>query len=161
PVPTFQCEFCGKTRERRLCKTKDGKHSNYDYSQRFCSKDCGYKGRRWRPINPEGHVHSTGYRRLHLRGGGKAFQHRVIMSEMLKRELVEGENVHHKDGDRLNNAPSNLELWTKKQPPGQRVIDKVDFAIEMLTLYPEFARSRGYELQPVHAPTADPPAPNP
>jgi HNH endonuclease len=76
------------------------------------------------------------------------------MSEQLGRPLAKGENVHHKDGDRLNNALDNLELWTKKQPPGQRVIDKVDFAIEMLTLYPEFARARGYELRPIHEPIA-------
>jgi hypothetical protein len=32
------------------------------------------------------------------------------------------------------------------QPPGQRVIDKVAFGIEILRLYPEFARSAGVAL---------------
>ena len=71
------------------------------------------------------------------------------MSQTLGRPLHKGENVHHKDGDKLNNAPSNLELWSKLQPPGQRVVDKVQFAIEVLTLYPEFARQAGYELRPI------------
>jgi hypothetical protein len=79
------------------------------------------------------------------------------MERILGRSLIKGENVHHKDGDRLNNAPENLELWTKHQPAGQRVVDKVDFAIEMLTLYPEFARARGYELRPIHV-SAEPPS---
>lgn len=147
PAPLFACELCGKVRKRQLCQTKDGKHSNYNYKQRFCSRECGYKGRRWRPINPDGYVHSTGYRRLNLRGGGKEFQHRAVMMEALGRALYKGENVHHKDGDRLNNALDNLELWSSKQPPGQRVIDKVAFAIEILRLYPEFAREAGVELR--------------
>jgi hypothetical protein len=163
PPPTFQCEFCGKTKERRLCKTKDGKHTSYDKGQRFCSKECGYKGRRWRPINPEGYLHSAGYTRVNLRGGKKEFKHRIVMSEKLGRPLMKGENVHHKDGNRRNNALENLELWTEKQPPGQRVIDKLEFAVEMIRLYPDITREKfGCRLIPCdHEPTADPPAPNP
>lgn len=69
------------------------------------------------------------------------------MAETLGRPLEKHENIHHKDGDRLNNSLSNLELWTKMQPPGQRVIDKVAFAIEILTLYPEFAKAAGVRLE--------------
>jgi hypothetical protein len=35
--------------------------------------------------------------------------------------------VHHKDGQRDNNHISNLELWDKSHPPGQRHEDKADF----------------------------------
>lgn len=45
------------------------------------------------------------------------------------------ENVHHIDGDKTNNDISNLELWSKSQPPGQRVSDKVAWAEEILRLY--------------------------
>ncbi len=151
PPPTFQCQLCGKTKERYLCRTKDGRHTSYNMKQKFCSKECGWKGRPWRPISPEGYIHSSGYRRLHLRGGKKAFQHRVFMAETLGRPLKKFENIHHKDGDRLNNSPSNLELWVKMQPPGQRVIDKVAFAIEILTLYPEFAKAAGVRLEHISA----------
>jgi len=68
------------------------------------------------------------------------------MAKILGRDLRKGENIHHKDGDRLNNRPENLELWSKMQPPGQRVVDKVAFAVEILRLYPEFARQAGVEL---------------
>ena len=155
PAPTFQCQFCGKTKERRLCRTKDGRHTSYDKGQRFCSTTCGYKGRKWRPINPNGYTHSTGYIRLHFRGGKTRFQHQVVMEEMLGRPLRKGENVHHKDGNRIHNNPSNLELWVKKQPPGQRVIDKVDFAIEILRLYPEFAAKKGFELREIEVPNGN------
>jgi hypothetical protein len=45
-------------------------------------------------------------------------EHRIIMSWMLGRELLPGETVHHKDGDRTNNDPSNLELWVRQHPAG-------------------------------------------
>lgn len=66
---------------------------------------------------------------------GNIFEHRYIMSEMLGRPLVAGENVHHKNGDRKDNRPENLELWNTTQPAGQRPEDKVQYAIEILSLY--------------------------
>jgi len=153
----FTCARCGKVKEYNRFRTKEGKLLGYNRKTRFCSQECGWKGRKWRPINEEGHVHSSGYRRLHFRGGKKAYQHRVLMAEALGRPLETHENVHHKDGDRLNNSLDNLELWTEKQPPGQRVIDKVAFAIEILTLYPEFAEAAGVRL--VHITAGSPALP--
>lgn len=146
PIPTFECQLCGKTRNRQLCRTKDGRHTSYNMKQKFCSKECGWKGRAWRPISPDGYVHSSGYRKLVKRGGVQVYEHREIMSKRMGRPLRREESVHHKDGNKLNNELSNLELWSSKHLGGQRVVDKVQFAIEILTLYPEFARSAGYEL---------------
>ena len=155
PVPTFQCQLCGITKERRMCRSKSGRPGGYDMGQKFCSKECGYKGRAWRPISDEGYIHSSGYRRLHKRGGKKVFQHREIMAKCIGRSLLREESVHHKDGDKLNNELSNLELWSSKHLGGQRVADKVQFAIEILTLYPEFAKAVGYELRHI---SDEPPA---
>ena len=49
-------------------------------------------------------------------------EHRHVMEQMLGRKLVEGETVHHINGVRDDNVPSNLELWFA-QPYGQRVDD--------------------------------------
>lgn len=156
--PTFICETCGKVSVRPQFRLKSGRATGYNYTTKFCSRECGYKGRKWRPINPNGHINKgTGYIRVNLRGGGHAYKHRQVMEETLGRPLQSGENVHHKDGDRANWAPGNLELWTTKQPPGQRVTDKIDFAIEMLLLYPEYAAAKGFGL--IHLNTSIEPQP--
>jgi len=52
------------------------------------------------------------------------------MEEMLGRPLYPFETVHHKNGQRADNTPANLELWAKAQPYGQRVSDLVQFVVE-------------------------------
>jgi hypothetical protein len=68
-----------------------------------------------------------------MRNGKWVMQHREVMEAHLGRKLESYEHVHHKDGNRANNAIENLELWgVRRQPKGQRHEDLIDWAIALL-----------------------------
>lgn len=62
-------------------------------------------------------------------------EHRSVMESFLGRTLTKDESVHHKKGDRSDNQIRNLELWSKSQPAGQRVVDKLCWAKSFLIQY--------------------------
>jgi len=135
------CHTCGKMVERRVSDTR---------AHVFCSRQCFGKSdlaRRGvgRPVSsPIGKraVDQNGYVRVFVGAGhpmeinrGWALEHRLVMADFLGRPLLRTENVHHRNGDRTDNRLSNLELWVRSQPQGQRAIDLLEWAREIVDRY--------------------------
>ena len=109
------CQRCGKTIRR----------VGNRYRQ-FCSKQClGVPVGSRRPL-ASGYVQ---YKVGKLYSGtdkrGWILEHRHVMEQHLGRRLEAHERVHHKNGNRADNRPDNLELWKvkKKDPAGVRAED--------------------------------------
>ena len=81
-----------------------------------------------------GSTDKNGYRIIYVDGKPRA-EHRVVMETILGRDLLPGENVHHKNGQRADNNPENLELWVQCQPVGQRMEDLLAWAWQIIELY--------------------------
>lgn len=148
----FTCVNCGKEqlRHRNEC-------GRVYTQQKVCSKQC--KNEWVSKLYRERHGLAKTTRRIKRKytilripaGDGipahEILEHRHVMEQKLGRKLYPEETVHHVNGDRFNNDLSNLELFSSRHGPGQRINDKVAFAIEILTLYPEFAKAAGVELR--------------
>lgn len=80
------------------------------------------------------YINDAGYRMIPI-NGKSCREHRIIMENYLERKLLKNENVHHINGDRLDNRIENLELWNTLQPAGQRPNDKLKYAKEILQQY--------------------------
>lgn len=86
--------------------------------------------RRKKRRNGEGTVQSNGYVRVTTPDGRTMDEHRFAMEQVLGRPLESWENVHHKNGVKNDNSPSNLELWITPQPAGQRPEDLAAWLVE-------------------------------
>jgi HNH endonuclease len=90
------------------------------------AKNTNYGNGKW--LDKNGYVYLSNNGKMEL-------EHRVIMARIIGRQLLTEETVHHKNGNRSDNREDNLELWSSRNPKGQRIPDKLKYAREILSLY--------------------------
>lgn len=83
------------------------------------------------------HMDAQGYMR-YTKNKKKIWRHREVMEEHIGRRLFPHEKIHHLNGNRSDNRIENLEIWSSIQPSGQRIEDKVKWALEILEIYKDF-----------------------
>lgn len=88
-----------------------------------------------RRVGKDGYVSVYAPDEPNCRADGWIFEHRLVMQHHLGRPLVDDENVHHRNGQRDDNAISNLELWVRVQPAGARAVDALAWAEEIVARY--------------------------
>lgn len=170
-LPVYAGGLCGKHYARAFAKGfREGGVAPGQCSVDGCNKPVRSKGmcgkhyncvRRWGTTSPPERVPThkkrepSGYVYVKAEGhpmvtkNGYLAEHRLVVSNAIGRSLRPGENVHHINGVRDDNRPENLELWNTTQPSGQRPIDKVLWAVEMLRLYSPSSLTLGPDQMPM------------
>lgn len=125
-------EKCKKPTEQRVTDIRN--KIKREEPLRFLCRDCRV-GRKFKTRDGYIVLYEPSHPNAHK--SGSIYEHVYVMSESIGRALAVGENVHHKNGVRDDNRIENLELWSTAQPSGQRLEDKVRWAIEIKDAYPE------------------------
>lgn len=128
------CELMHNVSHKNYYAQKNGKR-NLSFRCTKCGHARAMKTRR----NPNlRKVNSNGYIKIYVPENpmsdkrGEVYEHRLVMSKILNRPLQSWEHVHHKDGNRANNSPDNLELHPNSEHQTIRFMKERIYYLENL-----------------------------
>jgi len=115
------CDVCGKHEMAIMYVVLDGRRRRK--TDMDCCKKCSYKFRvlkhekmskspSW---NGGKYLNENGYYRVYVGNLKYEYEHKLIMSKFLGRDLTTNEKVHHIDGNKVNNSPENLSVFQSKK----------------------------------------------
>lgn len=120
-----ECTFCGK--EVYVAKYREK-------AFKFCSHICHakkilndpvnrakrkYKSGKENPHYKGGYVRKDGYRIIYVDSVAQ-YEHRYVVEKHLGVKLTFDQNIHHKDGNKLNNNIENLEVISRADHISQK-----------------------------------------
>ena len=137
-----RCAFCNK--ERRIHRSYAAKgfkrtfcdircYGKWASIHRMAEKSANWRGGKFK--NAQGYTLVKVSKHPYRSRSGYMMEHRLVLEKKIGRPLRPFEDAHHINGNRSDNRPENLELWTSRsllrgQPKGQRVEDLIDFVVE-------------------------------
>lgn len=112
-----QCDTCGKAFQKYIAQLRPHNFCSRECFKKFASERMSHMNRE---LNPTRMTPATREKLRAARlgsGEGKSYKktygrhtHRVVAEQKIGRPLRPGEIVHHKDGNKRNNAAENLEV---------------------------------------------------
>lgn len=121
-------KFKSKKTSFAVCQNCDIKYEVETYRLKK-TKYCGFSCKQIACCKLSNIANATKYRGTgvigYVKENGK-HQHRVVMERILGRPLLKSEIVHHKDRNKKNNSPENLEIMSQSEHIRHHKQDLID-----------------------------------